>query len=202
MITVALTPCTTKEESVQAFPFDSLEAPGHAQTMPVPIITAAPAVLQPRAPSATLCWYASSTVEDVTVWAAVTYDPAILFVTSYNNFPVWVDACNGAWCNTLLLPTMCTSGYIWGISVTSACTGSGQQCITELMYQRSGDATPKLSKVGCGVTDSAKTYFVESPPARKAGEFRCVMYLYLRSHPTSRLINGCSHDNHDVSRYQ
>lgn len=148
--------------------------------MPNPMITAAPAVLQPRGPSATLCWWASSTVEDVTIWAPVTYDPVIPFVTSYNNFPVWVDACsapNGglSWCNTATLPTRCSSGLIWGISTTGACTGSNR-CITELMYQKFGDPTVKLSKVLCDPTYSPKTYFIESPPARRAGKSSMIMW--------------------------
>ncbi|KAF2823024.1 hypothetical protein CC86DRAFT_409796 [Ophiobolus disseminans] len=141
--------------------------------MSISIITAAPAVLLPRAQSLTFCWYATTTGEDFTVWTPVTHDRSSKYITSYYNFPVWVDSCTESdgrvdWCSTLTVPTDCASGTIWGISSTSDCTGGRSQCLTELMYQRHGDATPKLSKVICDSSGySTKTYFVEiasTPP--------------------------------------
>ncbi|KAF2823023.1 hypothetical protein CC86DRAFT_409795 [Ophiobolus disseminans] len=128
----------------------------------------APAVLQPRAETATFCWWSSGAVGDSIFWEPVRYDPAKLFITSSQGFSIWVYACNdGAnWCDTATIATTCGDGFIRAMSLTSSCA----KCWTELMYQRYGDAEPKLSLVGCdapGGSYSAKTFYVESPPARK-----------------------------------
>jgi hypothetical protein len=140
--------------------------------MSTPKVTA-PALLQPRAKTATFCWYSGSSDGTSTVWAPVLFDPQLPFITSTPGFSYWYDAVDGVYPDTAVVPTTCGGGIIKGKSFTSVCKSTQQTCVTERMYQRSGDATPKLSKVFCKGSDykGPRTYFIESPLFEVACKF-------------------------------
>lgn len=51
--------------------------------------------------------------------------------------------------------------------MSSACGGTAR-CLTETMYEKYGDRTPKLHKVFCERGSwTARTYYIEQPPARR-----------------------------------
>lgn len=132
------------------------------------------AILQPRASTGTFCWHSLGTTTDgTTVWTPVTFDPEVPFITSLGTFPIWIEWCGMSWCATSTVPTTCGDGVVMGQSYTAECPSAQGRCLTESMYQRYGDATPKLSKVWCDDINRAwvpRTYFIESPPAKGIGE--------------------------------
>ncbi|KAH7117582.1 hypothetical protein B0J11DRAFT_582981 [Dendryphion nanum] len=131
--------------------------------MPHKPLTTAPAFLLPRAATSTCCFHSIGQNGENTLWQPVTYDPIVPYITSVPGFPFWIDWCSTAWCNTATMGTSCGAGTIRGISLSASC----ERCVTETMYQKMGDATPKLNKIFCHGDWVGRTYYIEEPPARR-----------------------------------
>jgi hypothetical protein len=139
--------------------------------MDAPLPTAI-ATLHARALSSTCCWYSDGMRGDTTLWTPLTYDASVPFITSIGDFPMWIDWCGSAWCDTATIPTTCGDETVKALSTTGAClSADGERCVTETMYEKYGDATPKLHKVFCNSAEyKAKTYYVEQPPSKRDGK--------------------------------